>query len=93
MKTEDLDKANAKLKEIKELKTKLKNIVGYKEKTQILFQQYNTSEPNGNVSTVEQNEYTGLDAQIQTILLATKQTLISVFEREISKLEKEFDNI
>lgn len=93
MKTEDLNKANAKLKEIEELKTRLKNIVGYKEKTQIFFLQYNTSNPNGSVSTVEQNEYTGLDAQIQTILLATKQTLISVFEGEISKRQKEFDDI
>ena len=45
------------------------------------------------IVTSEKKEYTGFDLQVQTILLATKQTLISILEREIERLEKEFENI
>lgn len=86
-----LNKSKGLNEKITQMKKDLSAIKGSSDTGEISFVQYNSSETNGKVSTYQKKECSGFELQLQTILLATKQTLVSVYEREIDKLQKEFD--
>lgn len=92
MNTQQLDKGRLLNEEIEDKRSLLKRIKGEGD-GQIVFSQSNSINRGAQIVTSEKKEYTGFDLQVQTILLATKQTLISILEREIERLEKEFENI
>ncbi len=88
MTTEQLKKANEITDRINNLKEKV-NLISENERS-LVFKQYSES----NFELIIRNNDNGLiDEQLRTVLQATKQTIKSIIEREIYKLETEFKNL
>lgn len=93
MTKEQLDRA----KELENVIYKYKNIIDSlkcESERDIRFSQYVEPQNLSNIDIIsESNNTNELDKSIRIVLEATKQTILSLYERELNKLETELNNL
>lgn len=93
MTTVQLIKANGIQKDINEIKREIISLKTESKYPINFTQTINDSQiPNVNIS-VKADEVEEYRKSIRVVLEATKQTILSIYERELQRLEKEFQNI